>query len=167
MGSPGVSVGHPIPTSTRDCGLFPRNVLTPSQKQHKGRKTGGLMKRSFTRAALRPNRLRLAGALQVITCVIGANAVASLGQHLNQIAADAIADCIGGQILQSMPLFASMSSGLDPSSIATQIAMAFIGSTLLTIIPNILSKLRAGPHSRFQCVALPLSKSGSEYPKED
>ena len=33
MGSPGVSVGHPIPTSTRDCALFPRNVLTPSQKQ--------------------------------------------------------------------------------------------------------------------------------------
>ena len=101
------------------------------------------MKRSLARTDVRPKTLRLAGALQVITCVIGANAVASLGQHLNQIAADAIADCIGGQILQSMPLFASMSSGgLDPSSIATQIAMAFIGSTLLTIFPNILSKLR-------------------------
>ena len=101
------------------------------------------MKRSLTRAALRLNKLRLAGAIQVITCVIGANAVAALGQHFNQIAADAIADCIGGQILQSMPLFASMSSGgLDPSSIATQIAMAFIGSTLLTIFPSILSKLR-------------------------
>ena len=108
------------------------------------------MKRSFTRAALRPNRLRLAGALQVITCVIGANAVAALGQHFNQIAADAIADCIGGQVLQSMPLFSSMSSGgLDPSSIATQISMAFIGSALLTIFPNILSKLRARPQSRF------------------
>ena len=122
------------------------------------------MKRSFTRAALRPNRLRLAGALQVITCVIGANAVAALGQHFNQIAADAIADCIGGQILQSMPLFASMSSGgLDPSSIAT-IAMAFIGSTVLTIFPSILSKLRARPQSRFRCLARPLSKSGAEYP---
>ena len=126
------------------------------------------MKRSFTRAALRPNRLRLAGALQVITCVIGANAVSALGQHFNEIAADAIADCIGGQILQSMPLFASMSSGgLDPSSIATQIAMAFIGSTLLTIFPIILSKLRARPHSRFLCLALPLSKSGADYPAED
>ena len=102
------------------------------------------MKRLLTRAALRLNRLRLAGAIQVITCVIGANAVAALGQHhFNQIAADAIADYIGGQILQSMPLFASTSSGgLDPSSIATQIAMAFIGSTLLTIFPSILSKLR-------------------------
>jgi hypothetical protein len=66
------------------------------------------MKRSLTRAALGPNRLRLAG--QVITCVIGVNAVSALSQHFNQIAADAIADCIGGQILQSMPLFASMSS---------------------------------------------------------
>ena len=101
------------------------------------------MKRLLTRAALRLNKLKLAGAIQVITCVIGAHAVAAPGQHLNQIAADAIADCIGGQILQSMPLFASMSSGgLDPSSIATQIAMAFIGSTLLTIFPSILSKLR-------------------------
>ena len=101
------------------------------------------MKRLLTRAAFRLNKLKLAGAIQVIPCVIGANAVAALGQHFNQIAADAIADCIGGQVLQSMPLFASMSSGgLDPSSIATQIAMAFIGSTLLTIFPSILSKLR-------------------------
>jgi hypothetical protein len=122
------------------------------------------MKRSLTRAALGPNRLRLAG--QVITCVIGVNAVSALSQHFNQIAADAIADCIGGQILQSMPVFARMSSGgLDPSSIATQIALAFIGSTLLTIFPIILSKLRARPHSRFLCLALPLCKSGAEYPR--
>ena len=120
------------------------------------------MKRSLTRAALRLNRLRLAGAIQVITCVIGVNAVSALGQHFNQIAADAIADCIGGQILQSMPLFAGMSSGggLDASSIATQIAMTFLG-TLLTIFPSMLSKLRAS-HSRFLCLALPLSKSGAE-----
>jgi len=96
------------------------------------------------------------------------NAIAAPGQHFNQIAADAIADCIGGQILQSMPLFASMnSSGLDPSSIVTQIAMAFIGSALLTIFSSILSKLRARPPSQFRCLALPLSKSGAEYPKED
>ena len=87
------------------------------------------------------------------------DAIAALGQHFNQIAADAIADCIGGQILQSMPLFASMSSGgLDPSSITTQ-------STLLTIFPSILSKLR--PRLRVSVLALPLSKSGAEYPKED
>ena len=122
------------------------------------------MKRSLTRAALRLNKLKLAGAIQVITCVIGANAVAALSQHFNQIAADAIADCIGGQILQSMPVFAKMSGG-DPSSIATQMAMAFIGSMLLTIFPSILSKLRARPHSRFLCLALPLCKSGAEYPR--
>ena len=62
------------------------------------------MKRSLTRAALGPNRLRLAGAIQVIPCVIGVNAVSALSQRFNQIAADAIADCIGGQILQSMPV---------------------------------------------------------------
>ena len=62
------------------------------------------MKRSLTRAALGPNRLRLAGAIRVITCVIGVNAVSALSRHFNQIAADAIADCIGGQILQSMPV---------------------------------------------------------------
>jgi hypothetical protein len=37
------------------------------------------MKRLLTRAALRLNRLRLAGAIQVITCVIGVNAVSALG----------------------------------------------------------------------------------------
>ena len=126
------------------------------------------MKRSLARAAVRPKKLRFAGAIQVITCLIGANAVAALGQHFNQIAADAIADCIGGQILQSMPLLARMSGGgLDPSSIAIQIAMAFIGSTLLTIFPNILSKLRARPHSRFLSLPLTLSKSTAESPKED
>ncbi len=126
------------------------------------------MKRSLARAAVRPKKLRFAGAIQVITCLIGANAVAALGQHFNQIAADAIADCIGGQILQSMPLLARMSGGgLDPSSIAIQIAMAFIGSTLLTIFPNILSKLRARPHSWILSLPLTLSKRTAESPKED
>ena len=37
------------------------------------------MKRSLAGAAVRPKKLRLAGAIQVITCVIGANAVAALG----------------------------------------------------------------------------------------
>jgi hypothetical protein len=47
------------------------------------------MKRSLTRAALRLKKLRLAGAIQVITCVIGVNAVSALGQHFNEIAAEA------------------------------------------------------------------------------
>ena len=40
------------------------------------------MKRLLTRAALRLNKLRLAGAIQVITCVIGANAVCRAGPTL-------------------------------------------------------------------------------------
>ena len=91
------------------------------------------MKRSLTRAGLRLNKLKLAGAIQLITCIVCANAVSALGQHFSQVAADAVADFIGGQILRSMPLLASMSSGLDPCSIVTQIAIAIIGSTLPTI----------------------------------
>ena len=88
------------------------------------------MKRSLTRAGLRLNKLKLAGAIQLITCIVCANAVSALGQHFNQVAADAIASFIGGQILRSMPLLASMSSGVNPSSIVTQIAIAITGSTL-------------------------------------
>ena len=107
------------------------------------------MKRSLTWAALRLNILKLA-AIELVTCVFCVNVVSALGQHFNQIAADTIADCIGGQILRSMPLLASMSSGgVDAGSIATQIAVAFLGSTLLTIFPSILSKLCARPHSNF------------------
>ena len=107
-------------------------------------------------------------ALGVITCAASANALIAFEQQLNHVVTGAISDCVGAQVLQSMPLFARMSSGgLDPGSIATQIAMAFIGSALLTIFPDILSKFRARPQSRFRCLAWPLSKSGAEYPKED
>jgi len=125
------------------------------------------MKRSLTRAGLRLNKLKLAGAIQLITCIVCANAVSALGQHFNQVAADAIASFIGGQILRSMPLLASMSSGVNPSSIVTQIAIAIIGSTLPIIFPGVLSKLRARSHSEFRCLVLPMSKWGSQAPKED
>ena len=124
------------------------------------------MKRSLTKAGLRLNELKLAGAIQLITCLC-ANAVSALGQHFNQVAADAIASFIGGQILRSMPLLASMSSGVNPSSIVTQIAIAIIGSTLPIIFPGVLSKLRARSHSEFRCLVLPMSKWGSQAPKED
>ena len=81
------------------------------------------MKRSLTWAGLRLNKLKLAGAIELITCIVCANVVAALGHHFNQVAADTIASCIGGQIPRSMPLLASMSSGVDPGSIVTQIAM--------------------------------------------
>ena len=72
------------------------------------------MKRSLTWAGLRLNKLKLAGAIELATCVFCANVVAALGHHFNQVAADTIADCVGGQILRSMPLLASMSSGFIP-----------------------------------------------------
>jgi hypothetical protein len=49
------------------------------------------MKRSLTRAGPRLNKLKLAGAIQLITCIVCANAVSGLCQHFNQVAADAIA----------------------------------------------------------------------------
>ena len=124
------------------------------------------MKRSLTKAGLRLNELKLAGAIQLITCIVCANAASALGQHFNQVAADAIASFIGGQIPRSMPLLASMSSGVNPSSIVTQLAIAIIG-TLQTIFPHVLSKLRARSHSEFRCLVLPMSKWGSQAPKED
>ena len=72
------------------------------------------MKRSLTRAGPRLNKLKLAGAIQLITCIVCANAVPGLCQQFNQVAADAIADFIGGQILRSMPLLAGMSMDSIP-----------------------------------------------------
>jgi hypothetical protein len=67
--------------------------------------------------------------VQIASYVVGANALAALGQHFNQFAADAITDCIGAQIVQSIPLLARMNSGvLYPGSISIQIATALIGS---------------------------------------
>jgi hypothetical protein len=78
-----------------------------------------------------------------MTWVVGANAGAALAQHLNQIVAGAISDCIGCQILQSVSLFAAMDSGgFDYGSAAIQVTAAFIGSTLLSIFPGIQSKLQ-------------------------
>jgi hypothetical protein len=77
-----------------------------------------------------------------MTWVVGANAGAALAQHLNQIVAEAISDCIGS-ILQSVSLFAAMDSGgFDSDFIAIQVTAAFIGSTLLSIFPGIQSKLQ-------------------------
>ena len=82
------------------------------------------------------------GALGVMTWVVGTNAGAALGPHLNQIVAGAISDCIGSQILQSVSLFAAMDSGgFGYDTIAIQVTAALVGSTLLAIFPGILSKL--------------------------
>jgi hypothetical protein len=106
------------------------------------------MKRLLAGAATRLKGLRLTSAVRIATCVVGANAAAALGQHFNHLAADAITDCIGAQIVQSIPLLARISSGvLDPGSIAVQMATAFIGSMLLAILAGALSTLRPRPCS--------------------
>ena len=87
------------------------------------------------RATIHLKKPRNVGALGIMTWVVGANAGAALAQHLNQIVAGAISDCIGSQILQSVSLFAAMDSGgFDYDSVAIQVTAAFIGSTLLSII---------------------------------
>jgi hypothetical protein len=54
------------------------------------------------RATIHLKKPRNVGALGIMTWVVGANAGAALAQHLNQIVAGAISDCIGSQILQSV-----------------------------------------------------------------
>ena len=77
------------------------------------------------------------GALGIMTWVVGANAGAALAQHLNQIVAGAISDCIGSQILQSVSVLAAMDGGeFEYDGIAIQVLAALIGSTLLTIFPQ-------------------------------
>jgi hypothetical protein len=124
------------------------------------------MKRSLTWAGLRLNKLKRAGAIELTTCVLCANVVAALGHHFNQVAADTVVDCVGGQILRSMPLLASMSSGADPGSIV-MIAVSVIGSTLPTIFPSVLSKLHARSHAEFRRLVLPINKLAGRAPKED
>jgi hypothetical protein len=101
------------------------------------------MKRLLQRARVHFKGSRRIGTLEVMTWAVSANAAAALAQHLTQIAAGAISDCIGAQILQSVPLLAAMNSGgFDYDSIATQVAAALIGSALLSIFPGMFSKLR-------------------------
>src|SRR5262249_43730811 len=77
-------------------------------------------------AAAGLKRLRPLSVVQLASYVAGANALAALGQHFNQFAADAITDCIGAQVTQSVPLRASMSggglSGLDRDPDGNRIA---------------------------------------------
>jgi hypothetical protein len=89
------------------------------------------MKRLLQRARVHFERSRRIGTLEMMTWVVGANAAAALAQHLTQIAAGAISDCVGAQILQFVPLLAAMSTGGPNSgSIAAQSAAALIGGAL-------------------------------------
>jgi hypothetical protein len=100
------------------------------------------MKR-LNEAAARLKRLKPPSSVQIVSYVVGANALAAIGQHFNHFAADAITDCIGAQIVQSISLLARTNSDvLDPGSIAIQIATALVGSTLIATLPSIFAKLR-------------------------
>jgi hypothetical protein len=98
------------------------------------------MKRLNETAALL-KRLRPTSGIQIAAYVVSANALVATGQHFNHFAADAITDCIGAQIVQSIPSL-SGSGFLDPSSIAIQIATALVGSTLIATLPSIFAKFR-------------------------
>jgi Na+/proline symporter len=93
------------------------------------------MKRLVEGATARLKGLRLTSVVRIVTCVVGANAAAVLGQHF--------------------PLLAGVNSGaLDPNSIAIQIATAFVGSLLLAILAGVFSTLRRTPYSARASISL-------------
>ena len=99
------------------------------------------MKRLLETAAVTLRRPKRVGTLGIMTWVVGANAAGASG-HLNQIIAGAISDSIGSQVLQSVSLLAGMNSGgFGYGSVAIQVAAALVGSTFLSIVPCLFSKL--------------------------
>ena len=85
-------------------------------------------------------RSRRVATLGIMSWVVGANAAAAFGQHLNQIMTAAIGDSIGSQVLQSASLLAGMNSDeLGCNSIALQIAGAVVSSTVLSVCPYLFS----------------------------
>jgi hypothetical protein len=82
------------------------------------------------------------GSLGIVTYAASGNALAVIGGHLNETLASLISDCVGKQILQSIPVLASVSNGgLNVGSIATEATAALIGSVLLAIAPGVVSRL--------------------------
>jgi hypothetical protein len=80
------------------------------------------------------------GLFQIIAGLLGANAAGAALGHLHalgNIAADVISDCMGGQILQSIPALAGMGGGLDLSSITGQ-AVGGAAGAILTLMAGIL-----------------------------
>jgi hypothetical protein len=90
-----------------------------------------------------PKSISDLGSLGIVTCAAGGNALAGISGHLNETLANFIADCVGTEILQSVPVLASTShGGLNIDSIATEVAATLIGSVLLAIAPSVLRHLR-------------------------
>ena len=91
------------------------------------------------------NRLRLSQpsqTLEVITCAASATALTGFEQQLNHIVAGAISDCVGGQILQFIPLLAAMNTGGSTAcSIAAQVAVALIAGALFAMFRGLRSSM--------------------------
>ena len=104
------------------------------------------MKQVLLRLANRLRPLQPSRALGVITCAASANALMAIEQQVNHAVTGAISDCIGGQILQFVPLLAAMSTdGSNTGSLAAQLAAALIGAALFAIIPGLVSSMRPKP----------------------
>jgi hypothetical protein len=90
-----------------------------------------------------PKSVSHLGSLGILTCAAGGNALSGLGGHLGEVLASLISDCVGKQILQSVPVLASVGNGgLNIESIGTEIAAALIGSMLLAIAPGVILRLQ-------------------------
>ena len=87
------------------------------------------MQSLLQKATIHLKRRGNVGALGAMTWVVGANAGAALGPHLDQIIAGTITDCLGSQILQSVSLFAAMDNGgFGYDTIAIQVTAALVAA---------------------------------------
>ena len=101
------------------------------------------MKRVLARLVNHLSPWGRSGALGAVTCAASANVLSGLGQQLNHVIAGTISDCLGAQLLQSLPSLATMSTGgFDAGSMATGLAAALIGGALLTIFTDLVSRMR-------------------------
>jgi len=97
---------------------------------------------SLLRLASRFHLPQLSRGLGVITCAASATALTGFEQQLNHVVAGAISDCVGGQILQFIPLLAAMNTGGSTAcSIAAQVAIALISGALFAMFRSIRSSM--------------------------
>ena len=125
------------------------------------------MKRLLTRAALRLNKLKLAGANQVITCVIGrqrgcrarSTLLSNCRRHHSRLhrRAHSAVDALIRQHEQRRTR-SQFDCHPDSNGLHRQYASDDFSKHPFEV---------ASEAPGFRCLALPLSKSGAEYAKED
>ena len=97
---------------------------------------------SLLRLASRFHLPQLSRGLGVITCAASATALTGFEQQLNHVIAGAISDCVGGQVLQFIPLLAAMNTGGSTAcSIAAQVAVALIAGALFAMFRGLRSSM--------------------------